>query len=152
MTRSCLNLIKQAISIYDQDLVLTVANRRFKTMFSLPDHLTEVGASFAETIAYLAEKGEYGPIEDLEEFVTERVQQAKAFMPHYIERRRANGTTVAVEGRPLRQGGWVTVYTDITDIRKQEELLRDSSKDLSAQLLQRSEEPVSYTHLTLPTN
>jgi signal transduction histidine kinase len=140
MTRSGLNLIKQAISIYDQDLVLMVANTKFKTMFSLPDKLTEVGASFAETISYLAAKGEYGPIDDEEIFVYERVEQAKAFVPHYIERQRANGTTIAVEGRPLRQGGWVTVYTDITDIRRQEEMLRDSSKDLSARLLKRSEE------------
>ena len=140
MTRSGLNLIKQAISIYDQDLALTVANRRFKTMFSLPDHLTQVGANFAETIRYLATKGEYGKIDDIDAFVAERVQQAKAFVPHYIERQRANGTTIAVEGSPLRQGGWVTVYTDITDIRAQEGLLRDSSKDLSDQLLKRSEE------------
>lgn len=140
MTRSGLNLIKQAISIYDQDLILTVANRRFKTMFSLPDHLTQVGASFADTILYLATKGEYGHIDNIDEFVAERVQQAQAFEPHYIERQRANGTTVSIEGSPLHQGGWVAVYTDITDIRKQEDMLRDSSKDLSERLLRRSAE------------
>ena len=140
MTRSGLNLIKQAISIYDADLNLTVANRRFKTMFSLPDHLLQVGASFAETIHHLATKGEYGEVEDIEEFVTERVEQAKAFQPHYIERQRANGTTLSVEGSPLRQGGWVTVYTDISDIRRQEEMLRNQSEGLSEKLLRRSEQ------------
>jgi signal transduction histidine kinase/CheY-like chemotaxis protein len=140
MTRSGLNLIKQAISIYDEDLKLTVANRRFKTMFSLPDHLLQVGAGFDETIRHLATKGEYGEVEDIEEFVSERVEQAKAFQPHYIERQRANGTTLSVEGSPLRQGGWVTVYTDISDIRRQEEMLRHQSEGLSEKLLKRSEQ------------
>lgn len=140
VTRSGLNLIKQAISIYDQDLTLLVANRRFKNMFTLPDHLSEIGASFPETIRFLAKNGEYGPITDVDEFVRERVEQAKAFEPHYFERKRANGSTVAIEGSPLRQGGWVTVYTDITDVKRQEELLRGRSQGLSEQLLRRSEQ------------
>jgi signal transduction histidine kinase/CheY-like chemotaxis protein len=140
MTRSGLNLIKQAISIYDEDLQLAVANRRFKTMFSLPDKLVQTGASFEDTIRHLATKGEYGEIDDMETFIVERVEQAKAFQPHYIERRRANGTTVSVEGGPLRQGGWVAVYTDITDIKRQEEMLRHQSEDLSEELFIRSEE------------
>lgn len=140
MTRSGLNLIKQAISIYDQDLTLLVANRRFKNMFSLPAHLTEIGASFAETIYYLVQAGEYGSVDDIDVFVTERVEQAKAFMPHYVERKRANGSTISIEGSPLRQGGWVTVYTDITDVKRQEELLRGRSKGLSEQLIRRSEQ------------
>lgn len=140
MTRSGLNLIEQALSIYDSNLNLAVANHRFQVMFNLPDHLTEIGASFADTIRHLATKGDYGEIEDIESFVKERVEQAKAFQPHYVERHRANGTQISVEGSPLRQGGWVTVYTDITEIRTQEAMLRDRSQNLSEQLLSRAEE------------
>lgn len=140
MTQSGLNLIKQAISIYDADLKLAVANQRFQDMFDLPDDLVEFGKPFADCIHYLATKGDYGVIDDIDVFVAERVEQAKAFQPHYIERQRANGTRISIEGSPLRQGGWVTVYTDITDIKNQEALLRDRSKDLSQQLLTRSEE------------
>lgn len=140
MTQSGLNLIKQAISIYDADLKLVVSNRRFQDMFDLPDHLVEFGASFHSTINHLAAKGDYGTIDDIDAFVGERITQAKAFQPHYVERDRANGTRISVEGSPLRQGGWVTVYTDITDIKNHEEMLRDRSTDLSQQLLTRSEE------------
>ena len=140
MTRSGLNLIKQGISIYDEELRLVVVNRRFKAMFSLPDKLVQLGSHFEDTIRYLAVKGEYGEIDDVDIFIAERVEQAKAFQPHYIERKRANGTTVSVEGGPLRQGGWVAVYTDITDIKRQEEMLRHQSKGLSEELLKRSEE------------
>jgi signal transduction histidine kinase len=140
MTQSGLNLIKQAISIYDADLKLAVANQRFQDMFNLPDDLVELGKPFADCIRYLATRGDYGAVEDVEIFVKERVEQAKAFQPHYIERDRANGTRISIEGSPLRQGGWVTVYTDITDIKIQEDMLRDRSKNLSKQLLNRSTE------------
>ena len=68
-----------------------------------------------------------------------RVDQARAFEPHYMERTRANGRTISVEGSPLQQGGWVTVYTDITDIKTQEALLRGRSEELSDQLLAHAE-------------
>ena len=140
MTQSGLNLIKQAISIYDADLKLAVSNQRFQDMFNLPDELVEFGKPFADCVYYLASKGDYGPVDDIDAYVAEKVEQAKAFQPHYIERDRANGTRISIEGSPLRQGGWVTVYTDITDVKNQEALLRDRSKDLSQQLLSRSEE------------
>lgn len=140
MTRSGLNRIQQGLSIYDADLRLTISNRRFQEMFSLPDHLIQPGAPFAETIRHLAEAGDYGPIDDMDSFVQERVDQALAFEPHYVERTRAGGMVISVEGSPVRQGGWVTVYTDITPIKKQEALLRSHSAQLSDQLLDRSEE------------
>ena len=108
-------------------------------MFGLPKHLTVLGANFEETVRYLAETGEYGPVDDIDAFVSERVEQALAFKPHYMERLRANGHTISVEGSLLRQGGWVTVYTDITAIRQQEELLRGHSAQLSDQLLTHAE-------------
>ncbi|HAW47423.1 MAG TPA: hypothetical protein DCX34_09325, partial [Roseovarius sp.] len=36
MTMAGLNLIQQALTIYDRDLRLAVCNRRFQEMFALP--------------------------------------------------------------------------------------------------------------------
>lgn len=140
MTMAGLNLIQQALSIYDADLQLAVCNQRFQEMFDLPDWLVTPGASFADTIGFLAERGDYGEVDNLDEFVRIRVKQARAFEPHYMERRRANGRTISVEGTPLPEGGWVTVYTDITRTKRQELLLRTRSEELSDQLLSYSEE------------
>ena len=138
--RSGLNLIQQALTIFGDDLRLIVANRRFNAMFDLPPHLCEPGAHFEDTIRFLVDKGEYGPVADKEAFVKARTQQALTFEPHYMERTRANGRWISVEGGPLRQGGWITVYTDITEIKQQEAMLRSRSQDLSDKLLDRSEE------------
>lgn len=140
LTRAGLNLIQQALSIYDADLRLAVCNRPFQTMFGLPENLVSQGAHFEDTIRFLAENGEYGEIEDIADFVRTRVEQARAFAPHYMERRRANGRTISVEGCPLPEGGWVTVYTDITAIKRQEKLLRARSEELSDQVLGYAEE------------
>ncbi|WP_227285881.1 PAS-domain containing protein [Boseongicola sp. H5] len=139
MTRAGLNLIQQALTIYDAELKLAVCNRPFQTMFGLPAELVTPGARFEDTIRYLVGHGEYGDVEDPERFVLDRVEQARAFVPHYMERQRSNGRTISVEGSPLPEGGWVTVYTDITEIKRQEKLLRSRSEELSDQLLTHAE-------------
>jgi len=152
LTRAGLNLIQQALSIYDRDLRLALCNRRFQEMFDLPEHLVTPGAGFAETIRFLVNRGEYGPVDDTEEAVSARVEQARAFRPHYMERQRPDGRMISVEGAPLPQGGWVTVYTDITGIKRQEALLRSRSAELSDQLLAHTEQLAQANRELAATN
>lgn len=139
LTQAGLNLIQQALSIFDADLRLAVCNRQYQIMFDLPEVFTRPGTTFEETIRLLVQRGEYGHQPDIEAAVRLRVDQARAFAPHYMERTRANGRTISVEGSPLPQGGWVTVYTDITEIKRQEALLRARSEELSGQVLANAE-------------
>ncbi|PZO68191.1 MAG: hybrid sensor histidine kinase/response regulator [Paracoccus denitrificans] len=139
LTRSGLNLIQQAISIFDADLRLALSNGPYQQMFGLPDRLIQPGTTFEDTIAYIVDRGEYGPVTDRDEAIRSRVDQARTFQPHYMERVRPNGRTISVEGAPLAQGGWVAVYTDITDIKRTEELLRARSEELSGQLVTHAE-------------
>lgn len=139
LTRAGLNLIQQALSIFDSDLNLAVCNQRYQEMFDLPDALVTPGASFAQTIRFLVERGEYGTQADQDEAVRIRVETARDFKPHYMERQRANGRWISVEGAPLTEGGWVSVYTDITEIKLQEQLLRARSEELSDQVLTHAE-------------
>ncbi len=128
--QSGLNLIDQAISIFDRDLRLAAWNTRFMTMFQLPPALVARGQSFEAIIRYLIEAGEYGQIGDVDTYVAERLEQARAFEPHYFERQRDNGAIISVEGHPLAKGGWVTVYTDISQTKAKERLLEARTQDL----------------------
>ncbi|MFT7595063.1 MAG: signal transduction histidine kinase/CheY-like chemotaxis protein [Paracoccaceae bacterium] len=152
MTTAGLNLIAQALSIYDSDLRLAVCNQRFKEMFDLPDHLVKPGARFDDTIRDIAARGDYGEVDDMDSFVQARVDQALAFEPHYLERTRANGRTISVEGAPLPQGGWVTVYTDITRTKRSEQLLRTRSEELSDQVLSHAEDLSASNRKLAATN
>ena len=140
MTTAGLNLIGQALSIYDSELRLVVSNSRFQEMFDLPDNLVRPGALFRDTIHFLASRGEYGHEEPVQDQVAVRVEQALTFEPHYMERLRPNGQVISIEGAPLPSGGWVAVYTDITSTKRVEELLRTRSEELSDQLLSHAEE------------
>ena len=73
LTLAGLNLIQQALSIYDDDLRLVLCNARFREMFGLPAHLTTPGATFEDTIRHQVERGEYGQLTDKEAAVRERV-------------------------------------------------------------------------------
>ena len=138
MIRTGLNLISQAISIHDQDLRLVHGNRRFQGMFQIPEDLMRPGTPFRQTVAYLAQHGEYGPLDDMDAFVDDKVALAREFKPHYFERTRANGSSISVDGSPLEEGGWITVYTDITEIKRQDERIRSRAESLSDELLERS--------------
>ncbi len=151
MITAGLNFIQQAMSIFDSDLRLVLINRPMQHMFNLPNSLVQPGVSFETVIQFLAERGEYGEIDDLENFVTTRVDLARNFEAHYMERTRANGRVISVEGAPMPEGGWVTVYTDITEIKSQEALLRARSEVLSEQVLARSEE-LSSTNRALASS
>jgi len=140
MTMAGLNLIQQALSIYDSDLKLVVANAKFREMFEVPQNLTKPGARFEDIIRHLVERGEYGNDSTVDQMVRERVELAKIFEPHYLERQRSNGRWISVEGSPLPDGGWIAVYTDITPAKRQEELLRSKSEELSDQLIRYAEE------------
>lgn len=152
MITAGLNLIQQAMSIFDSDLRLVLINRPMQQMFSLPDALVKPGVTFEALIRYLAQHGEYGPVDDLDDFTRVRVDLARAFEPHYMERTRANGRVISVEGAPLPEGGWVTVYTDITNTKNQERLLRTRSEELSDQVLARSEELAATNRALNATN
>ncbi len=137
LIESGLNLIQQGVTIYDSNLELVAWNRRFVEIYSLPNGLVKRGSTFEDVVKFLATKGEYGP-GDIDKLVEERVNRARMFEPHYLERKRPNGTSIAVEGHPLKNGGWVAVYTDVTAQKNQEELLKERSEFLSDRLLQDS--------------
>jgi len=65
MIQGGLNLISQAISIHDRELKLIHANRRMQTMFQLPDELVQPGTDFGSMLHYVAERGEYGQLDDI---------------------------------------------------------------------------------------
>jgi len=141
MIQAGLNLISQAISIHDSELKLVHANHRFQILFRLPDELMQPGVDFEQVLLVMASRGEYGKLDkSIESFVAEKVALARVFEPHYFERTRADGTTIAVEGCPLDAGGWIAVYTDITDVKLEEANIKSEAIGLSNQLVERTTE------------
>ena len=134
-----LDLIDQGITVMDSDLKLVAANYGVFKMFGFPPEMARVGTPFADFVRYNAERGEYGE-GDIEEIVAERVRLAREFKPHDMERVRPDGTIIAIKGSPLPNGGWVTIYTDVTQQRMQECLIQERYEELDRRVHERTAE------------
>lgn len=115
------------VSVFDRELRLVVINRRFRELFDYPDALCVPGTPFDVLIRLNAERGDYGP-GDPEEQVKARVAQARRFEAHHFMRERSDGTILEITGRPLPSGGFVTLYSDVTERARAESALRDSEE------------------------
>ncbi|MBE3638216.1 hybrid sensor histidine kinase/response regulator [Mangrovicoccus algicola] len=133
LVQAGLDHIDQGITIFDRDLRLVGWNRRFLDLLGFPEDLAYAGAPFEIFIRHNAERGEYGP-GDPQEQTRFRVERARRFEPHLFERPRPDGRILRVEGVPMTTGGFVTVYTDITNDKSREEvqerLIRDRTRAL----------------------
>lgn len=125
-----LDLLDQGITVIDAKLHMVAWNKTFLTLLDFPTDMAFVGAPFESFIRYNAERGEYGP-GDIDELVRVRVDAARTFQPHYTERQRPDGRTLAIRGEPILNHGFVTLYTDVTEQRRYEQLIEEQTIELN---------------------
>jgi diguanylate cyclase (GGDEF)-like protein len=108
------------IGFFDRDLRVVVCNDRAKEILDLPEHFFANGPPLLEDILrFNALRGEYGP-GDVEEQVASKLALAKERMTYHFERERPNGTVLDVRGAPIKNGGFITTYMDITERHRSE--------------------------------
>jgi PAS domain S-box-containing protein len=109
------------ISMFDAAHEMVMCNQNFRIMLDFPDALFVDGLPSLHALALLnAGRGEYGP-GDAEVLADQLCERARNMQPHVFERQRPNGTVLEVRGTPLPGGGFVTIYTDITDRKHAEQ-------------------------------
>jgi len=109
--------IPSAVSLFDSEQRLVIHNREFRRLLDLPESLFSTQQVTLESIfRFNAERGEYGA-GDPDTIVSSLLSRAQTPVTHHFERTRPNGKTLDVRGVPLADGGFVTVYTDITERR-----------------------------------
>lgn len=138
LMQAALDMVNQGFTIIDSNLRLVAWNRGFFEMLEFPPEFGRFGTPFETFMRYNAERGEYGP-GPVEELVAKRVDAARAFAPHYFERIRPNGRIIAVSGEPVPGRGFVTLYTDITEQRHSERLIREQNNELERRVAERTE-------------
>jgi signal transduction histidine kinase len=134
-----LDLIDQGITVMDGDLKLVAASRGVFKLFGFPPEMSRVGTPFADFVRYNAERGEYGE-GDVEAIVAEQVRLVRQFKPHDMEHIRPDGTIIAIRSSPLPNGGCVMIYTDVTQQRAHERLIRERNEELDRRVRERTAE------------
>ncbi|SDU15536.1 PAS-domain containing protein [Stappia sp. ES.058] len=134
-----LNSVHQGITVFDADLRLVLANDTALQMLGVPAGLLQDMPTMEQLLRFNAERGDYGP-GDREEQIRSRLELAASQEAHDFERTRPDGTILRIQGTPMADGGFVTLYSDVTELRRQERELAASHVRLEERLEARTAE------------
>ncbi len=121
------------VGLVDREFRWQAFNRAFLELFDLAPDSIKVGDPFEKFIRINAERGEYGPVGDIEAEVRRRMAIAKRPEFFQFERTRPGGRTIDHRRVPLSGGGFVTTYIDVSAARRREDDLRDIRERLERQ-------------------
>jgi signal transduction histidine kinase len=110
------------VVMFDEDLRLAAWNRNFQEIVDLPDDFLAAPQTYADYIRYLARRGEFGEAADPE---AELARYRERASEHYsFERTRPDGRVIEVRHNPMPDGGFVLIYSDITERKRSEAEIR----------------------------
>jgi PAS domain S-box-containing protein len=132
------------VVMFNADARLAAWNRNFQEMLELPDEFLTQRPTYAEYFRYLAERGEYST--DVEAELGQYIEDVGREMR--LERSRPDGRIIEVRRNPVPGGGFVTIFSDVTERRKVEKALRESESRANA-LSEQAAEQARSTERTL---
>lgn len=145
--------IGEGIVVYDSNRVLIAWNERARAMLDVPAEMMRVGTTFDRSVRFQVERGDFGPIPNVEAEMARRIARVSRPDPYSDEGWRANGRYIVSRRTPLPGGGWVTLFADLTDRKHAEDALRDAKDQAEAASRTKSEFLANMSHeLRTPLN
>jgi Na+/proline symporter/signal transduction histidine kinase/CheY-like chemotaxis protein len=142
LLQTALDQMEQGITVFDKDLRLICWNRRFRSLFGLPDELGQVGVSVAEVLRHLVARDELPP--EMEDTALDRLTSVgRAWQVELL----SSGRIIELRSNAMPDGGIVTTYSDITArveadiaLKRVNETLEQRVASRTGELLQVNEE------------
>lgn len=133
--------IPQGISVIDADLRLVAWNRRYLELFQYPTGFVHAGMPVADILRYNAQRGLLGSGSDasLQAEVDKRLTYLRDGSAYRYQREQGN-LVIELQGAPMPGGGFVTTYTDITELVATQRELERINAELEQRVDQRTEE------------
>jgi PAS domain S-box-containing protein len=120
-----LDNMTHGVAMFDRDLKLAARNRQFEEMLDLPDSFFAAERTYADFIRYLARRGEFGA-GDVEQHLARITQNIDE--QYDIEHTRPDGTVIEIRHNPVPGGGFVSIYSDITDRKRAERQIQENEQ------------------------
>ena len=124
--QTVLDNMSDGVTLWDKDFRWLFSNRYSVDMWGYTPDLLKPGISGYDMVRYLAERGEFGPTEDIERTVQERCALILRAGGSRYEQRTARGKYLEFMFQPLKDGGLLGIYRDITKLKEREEALATS--------------------------
>ncbi|WP_210546072.1 PAS-domain containing protein [Rhodoferax sp. PAMC 29310] len=132
MYQAMLDHLPVGVVLFDRDLRVIAINQRLIDLLMLPQIMFEHGLpTLGDITRFNASRGEYGP-GDPDQQTRDRLEQAHNGLAHRYERIRPNGQALEIIGSPLPQGGFITIYNDITESYRAKQALSEQALYLSS--------------------
>jgi PAS domain S-box-containing protein len=122
--------MSEGISVYDGALRLVTFNRRWQEMLQMPDSLARVGTTFEEILTFMGRRGDFGS-EPLREAVERRLAPARNRTSHRFAKWYPSGRFIELRRTPMPDGGFISVMSDLTELKSAEERFRDFAEATS---------------------
>ncbi len=110
------------VAMFDETQRLVAWNGKFQEILDLPDTLPEQHRTYEEFLRFLAARGDFGAGVDTVEQVHALV--ASTGQPYGYERTRPDGRVIEIRRNPVPDGGFVLMYSDITERKRSEAEIR----------------------------
>ena len=137
LMRDALQTIRQGLCAFDGDFRVTLWNPRFLALCDLPAEMVSIGTGLEEIVRYNEARGEYGEGQ-FDSVLARRSVAGQGDRPDVYERRRPDGTVLEISTTPLPSGGFVAVYTDVTERHAAADALREANEALEARVGERT--------------
>ncbi|WP_114392372.1 PAS domain-containing hybrid sensor histidine kinase/response regulator [Oleisolibacter albus] len=139
LLRTTLEHVGKGICAWDRDFCALLWNRRFLEMLDVPEGLMQVGLPLSVLVEYLRNRGEYGRNGDMDSLLARRSDPRRQDQIDLYHRIRPDGSVLEISSNPLPDGGFVAVYTDVTERYRAAEALREANEGLERRIAERTE-------------
>jgi two-component system NtrC family sensor kinase len=109
------------VVMFNEEMRLAAWNRNLQEILDLPDSFFAEPRTYRNYMTYLIERGEFGDV-DLETELRRYIESADR--QRRVERTRPDGRVLEVRVNPVPGGGFVAIYSDVTERKKAEERVR----------------------------
>ena len=109
------------VVMFNEEMRLAAWNKNLQEILDLPNSFFAEPRTYRDYMTYLIEHGEFGDV-DLETELRRYIESADR--QRRIERTRPDGRVLEVRVNPVPGGGFVAIYSDVTERKKAEERVR----------------------------